>query len=643
MLKFLSKLGNFVHSKNNQGKYPLHIAVAANDAKAVELLLTTFSGNADFNMRANSPVHLAIQGNNKQIVAMLIERVEKNKQYDLHNTLLHNCSSIDIAQLLINQGWRLDLANSNGVTPFEILLQKKVVTPILSADPSSVPWTRSTPAKQNILHILIDLNLWISPEHEEHVAIIVNNKDSSDKTPLLKAVENQNYEQVQSVLTLSPNMIVLCNQFTVTEHAIKSQAKAEIIGCLAKSTNPSTEPMLVAHAVKHSNVGAASVLLNQGWNPDACNSKKPTALTEAIMAKKTEFYSLLLSSKADCSVGIPSALEVTLQDKNYALAETLICNAPSDGWKTTTVNGETVLHISIVANKKQLFDSAVKGGTKVDVLDSKGRTALHCAATQKEHHYLKVLLEMGANKHAKDEEGKIPLTYASIEGNDDYVEFLCDDTNINTKDKFNCTPLYYACFYGRMQMVNILLQRGADPSLAGKNDWYPLHAAVSGNHCDIVKKLLEVKANPNCKALSDKGNMPIHLAVKKQSLAMVKMLHEHGADLVTSSSQWHPLHLAVHYEDMGIVKYLLQSKVDVNVTDKSWQKALEWHPFDTNYYFQICVSFMKAVELLIQFNYKLERNDVSKYLKCCAYTCNENAFTTMHTAHPNMYVHEKFV
>ena len=57
----------------------------------------------------------------------------------------------------------------------------------------------------------------------------------------------------------------------------------------------------------------------------------------------------------------------------------------------------------------------------------------------------------------------------------------------------------------------------------------PIHEAVSSDHSEVLKLLLEHKGNPNCRANS--GYTPLHLAASSGHVNCVRVLLENDADI----------------------------------------------------------------------------------------------------------------
>ena len=89
--------------------------------------------------------------------------------------------------------------------------------------------------------------------------------------------------------------------------------------------------------------------------------------------------------------------------------------------------------------------------------------------------------------------------------------------------------LHYASDSGQVEAVHLLLRHNPDVNARGPMNWTPLHSASFYGHTKVVQLLLDHGADIN--ALSSGHNTPLRSAVSDRCLEVVRLLLEHGADV----------------------------------------------------------------------------------------------------------------
>ncbi|CAK9300740.1 unnamed protein product [Gordionus sp. m RMFG-2023] len=116
------------------------------------------------------------------------------------------------------------------------------------------------------------------------------------------------------------------------------------------------------------------------------------------------------------------------------------------------------------------------------------------------------------------------------------VKLLLNKDNIDCRDDQGrkSTPLHIAAGFGRQEVVNYLIQIGADVDIKDEGGLIPLHNACSFGHYEVVQLLLKHKSDPNS---TDNWNFtPLHEAVIKGKAETCLILIQYGANFNLSNS-----------------------------------------------------------------------------------------------------------
>lgn len=97
--------------------------------------------------------------------------------------------------------------------------------------------------------------------------------------------------------------------------------------------------------------------------------------------------------------------------------------------------------------------------------------------------------------------------------------------DLDVTNKRNETPLMLAAIRGELEIVRLLVEKGAEVNRRG---WSALHYAASGGHVPVVRYLVE--QNAYIDAESPNKTTPLMMAARHQHLAAMRLLVELGAD-----------------------------------------------------------------------------------------------------------------
>ena len=95
-------------------------------------------------------------------------------------------------------------------------------------------------------------------------------------------------------------------------------------------------------------------------------------------------------------------------------------------------------------------------------------------------------------------------------------------TDVNWKAHDGATSLLVSCQERAVDCARLLLQHGAHPNMADNFDNYPLLEAVKADSMELVRLLVEQRADVNCQLYC--GTSPLHQAASEGMLHMVEFL-----------------------------------------------------------------------------------------------------------------------
>ena len=122
-----------------------------------------------------------------------------------------------------------------------------------------------------------------------------------------------------------------------------------------------------------------------------------------------------------------------------------------------------------------------------------GETPLHEAADKGDAESIRVLIEAGADVHAKDNRGHTPLHKAADKGDAESIRVLIEaGADIHAKDNEDRTPLHEAARKGDTESIRVLTEADADVHAKDNEDRTPLHVAPRKVDAESIHVLTEV-------------------------------------------------------------------------------------------------------------------------------------------------------
>ncbi len=227
--------------------------------------------------------------------------------------------------------------------------------------------------------------------------------------------------------------------------------------------------------------------------------------------------------------------------------------------------GRTALHLAIARRCTRVVATLLARGSDANRAEGRGRTALHELAALPESLSLplaKLLLWAGADPERASADGQTPVGAALAAGRTDLTRWLSWNSGfrhpgrplraldlpmaaqqgdlaavqrlielglpIDARDAQSCTALLRACGGGHLQLVEWLIDRGADTSVVAQTGATCLSAAVTARR-DAVVNLLLARGVAIDQRLPG-GSTPLMVAAALGSTTIVRTLLDRQAD-----------------------------------------------------------------------------------------------------------------
>ncbi|XP_026152159.1 ankyrin repeat domain-containing protein 50 [Mastacembelus armatus] len=255
---------------------------------------------------------------------------------------------------------------------------------------------------------------------------------------------------------------------------------------------------LLASAAHEGSANVVELLLTRGSDALISDHQGQTPLTLASRQGHVKVLSVLLEWTKSQE-----------REKGVQMME----HVDNEGW--------TALRSAAWGGHNEAVRLLLDAGADVDGCDAEGRTALRAAAWGGHEEIVLTLLEYGAQVNKADSNGRTPLIAAAYMGHHEAVEILLEhNAEVDLADGDGRTALSVAALCvptaagikGYGEVANLLLEHGADPGHRDHDGMTPLLLAAYEGHDDVVELLLEAGADVDETAGPD-GSVPAAAAV----------------------------------------------------------------------------------------------------------------------------------
>ncbi|XP_018318975.1 uncharacterized protein LOC108732588 isoform X2 [Agrilus planipennis] len=480
-------LGSSVNLKDEEGCSALHFAAVYNqEEKCVKYLI---EHKADPKMKDNNgftPIHYAVAGNNYKAVEYLLSAVGSN--FIMHGadmpltTPLHLAAvsgSLDILSMLLPYFHDTNVRTEHGSTPLliaaregythcvQMLLRFGSKVAICDNIYSMNPVHYS--AKNGHMHCLA---LLLDNTEDKSV---INMSDSLQRTPLMLAVLGGHTDCALNLLKsgADPNIVDGDNRSSLFRAVVNSQNNAVQL-LISKGAD-----------LKQVDVNGKTV-----FHLAAACGNLPCLKTVVCY---TDPNVLTLLDKQDCS-----ALHWACYNGHADCVDFLLGKKIFENMKG---NPFSPVHCAAFSGSEKCIELLCNcyGTESVLLKDARNRTPLHIAALHGHTECAKYLLEKGAEINYQDAEGRTPLIAAAQNGQTHVIDVLISyKADVTLYDNNGNTALHLACLKKHSHAALLLLEHINDQDVINmiNNDRKTaLHLSARNGLVEVTRQLIDKGAS----------------------------------------------------------------------------------------------------------------------------------------------------
>lgn len=325
----------------------------------------------------------------------------------------------------------------------------------------------------------------------------------------------------------------------------------------------------IVDAAKRGDTVTLRALIQKRVNVNAAGADGSTALEWASYRDDLESADLLIRAGANANaandLGV-TPLWPASENGSAAMVRRLLEAGANPNLALTS--GETPLMVAARSGHPEVVELLLGKGAEPNAHGTRGQTALMWAAAQKHPDVVKVLIAHQANLQLKSDvwsevmaippHGYLPYNKAIPHGGETALMFaarvgdlesakllVAAGANVNDADAWGVSAVTLAAHSGFTELVQFLLDKGADPN-AAPNGFTALLEAIMRRDETMAKALLDHGADPNTplktwtptRRSSDDwhfeasliGATPYWLAARFLEPEVMRMLVAHGAD-----------------------------------------------------------------------------------------------------------------
>ncbi len=642
LVKLLVEQGADLNALNKDGNTALHIAIEEGETAIVDYLLTL---DCDLSVRNESgyqAIGLAAKKSNWPLFDKLFaklasapgglrmdydpliwEATEKNRsgiidlilqsKPDINhedikgNTLLHTLIKLDVSiekiKSLLAAGAIINSRNHNNITPLHMAAEKGNLELVQLLHQSGADLSLASNYGFTALHFAAHKKQW----HVVHWLIETtkmdpNLIDNKNRTPALFAAKFNEPKELLWLLLRGAKLNgesqkVILSAAEYNEWESVETLMLHGISPLLQNENGNSVLHFAARKGNKSIFKLAHKLMKHTDFLNQKNKDGGTPILEAASYQQWDLVNWMLRHKADMSV-VDNNGQSVLSHAAQSCPIDKIKRYIKHGARVNDVSGKRYAPLTVAAKKENwpMVECLLEHGADIN---SGGDTVLHRAAYELNLDRVKWLISRGAKLNAEDDNGVTPLgaIFSSRYGYDEtlhdkmwemaaYLIKNIPDINLDTKTE-HLTLLIEAIGRPRLDMVKLLISKGADVNACNSNGEHPLQFAIrmaswepgwvrndSSIQWDCAIELINCSAS-NLHVVNQAGDNLLHYIAASNRTDVAEMLYQKGLRIETCNHNgWPAFFTAISEQRSIMTEWMLAHADNVAVAAKDGVTAI---------------------------------------------------------------------
>ena len=451
-----------IDARNRDGDTALHIAVRMNQRENGEYLITRGSSIFAVNASGISPLYIALTASGG-IREWLINPTTIIAKDGLGNNMLHFAAQWKLDRaipVIIQKGVPIDEQNTTGETPLFMAVKTDSVSTIRVLLDNKANLNARDKQGNTLLHTAVRWNSRNSVSLLISSGIDIDAHSLNGDTALHDAV-TLGMSDIETLL-------------------IQRGANLEV-----RNFDGNTPFM---EAVTSGSIPSIYKLSSNGANPSTRNNRGDTPLHFAVSMERYDLTYMLLNMGVSIHARntanrTPFQIAVNLSPRMVlALLAGNRVNNPDD-------MGNSALHIALQERASpEIIRLIISAGPSINAVDNNGQTPLRIAVDLGLLEQAKILADEGADPFFVAVDNKSPADIAFEKGVE-YVRAIFSGRGVNARDNSSNTVLHIAARYGTPQIIETLLELGANKTIRNIASELPVDIALRWNRFENAELL----------------------------------------------------------------------------------------------------------------------------------------------------------